>query len=189
MINVEQIKIDLTLPTDEVSVVAMQPYLELQQDEPFKLRKNLVPDQLNAVRKTLALAQNSFNNRSAYFTIFPEYSIPGLQGIEIIDQEISSANWSNGSVILAGVHGLTKNEFKVICEKFDVTISNENNPKKVPDERWINSCFMWVKENNGTVKRFIQLKIRPAWLESKVPCNELYNGSTIYVFNCNYSNN
>ena len=114
MVNVEQITIDLTLPTDEVSVVAMQPYLELQLDEPFKLRENLVEDQLSAIRKTLALAQNSFNDRSAHFTIFPEYSILGLQGIEIINQEISSTNWSNGSVILAGTHGLTKDEFQEI---------------------------------------------------------------------------
>jgi len=189
MVNVEQITIDLTLPTNEVSVVAMQPYLELQPDEPFKLRENLVDDQLNAVRKTLALAQNSFNDRSAHFTIFPEYSVPGLEGIEIIDQEISSANWSNGSVILAGIHGLTKTEFHEICGRLNATLSNENNPIIVPDEKWINSCFMWVKENNGVVRRFIQLKIRPSWPESTVSCNDMFCGSTIYVFNCRFSHN
>ncbi len=189
MINVEQITIDLTLPTDEVSVVAMQPYLELQLDEPFKLRENLVEDQLSAIRKTLALAQNSFNDRSAHFTIFPEYSILGLQGIEIINQEISSTNWSNGSVILAGTHGLTKDEFQEICERFEVNVSDENNPENVTDERWVNCCFILVKENNGEIKRWAQLKIRPAWAESRAPCNDLCSGSTIYVFNCNYSNN
>lgn len=188
MINVEPIPIVLTLPIDEVSVVAMQPYLDLQTDEPFKIRKNLINDQLNAIRKTLALAQNSFNNRSAHFTIFPEYSVPGLEGLEIIDRVISSANWSNGSVILAGTHGLTKDEFQEICERFHVTISNENNPSKIPDEKWINSCFMWIKENNGKVKRFIQLKIRPAGPEKNVTCNDMFRGSSIYVFNCNYIN-
>lgn len=162
MVNVEQITIYLTLPTDEISIVAMQPYLELQPDEPFKLRENFVDDQLNGIRNTLALAQNSFNDRTAHFTIFPEYSIPGLQGIEIINQEISSANWDNGSVILAGIHDLTKEEYQEIRERFDVNVTDENNPETVPDDKWVNTCFMWVKEDDGAVSRFMQLKIRPA---------------------------
>lgn len=189
MVNVEQITIDLTLPTDEVSVVAMQPYLELQPDEPFKLRENLVDDQLSAIRNTLALAQNSLAGRSVHFTIFPEYSVPGLEGLEIIDQNISSENWSNGSVILAGVHGLTKDEYNQICKKFNVTVSDENKPENIPKERWINCCFIWIKQDDGKIKRWVQLKIRPAWPENNVTCNDMFCGSTIYVFKHVYSNN
>jgi hypothetical protein len=194
MVNVEQITIDLTLPPDAVSVVAMQPYLELQPDEPFKLRQNLINDQLDALCKTLDLAKVSYNDRSAHFTIFPEYSIPGIQGIELIENEITSEDWTNGSVILAGIHGLTKQEFLVIFDRFSVNVTNENHPRIVPYDRWVNTCFgwvntclMWIKEDNGEVRRFIQLKIRPAWQESNVSCNDIFCGSTIYVFNCRFS--
>jgi len=189
MVNVKQIPINLTLPMDEVSVVEMQPYLELQPDESFKIRENLIDDQLNAIQKTLALAQNSFNDRSAHFTIFPEYSVPGLKGLEIIDQKVSSENWSKGSVILAGVHGLTKDEYGQICETFKVTVSDENKPENIPKERWINCCFIWIKQDNGEIKKWLQLKIRPSWPENNVPCNDMFCGSTIYVFKYIYSNN
>ncbi len=188
MLNVEQITIDLTLPTDEISIVAMQPFLDLQPVEPFKIRENHIPNQLVNIRNTLVLAKNTETNRSAHFTIFPEYSIPGIQGIELIDNEISSVEWSNSSVIVSGIHGLNKDEFQDVCSRYEVEISSENNPLNIPQDKWINCCFIWIKENNGNVRRFIQLKIRPSWPENNVTCNDMFCGSSIYVFKHVYSN-
>jgi len=189
MVEVEQINIDILMPQGEVSFVAMQPFIRLhsETEEPFRWSEEAAEDQLVAIRRTLDLSQNGFDGSSANFTLFPEYSIPGIPGAKIINDRVAEESWPNSSVIIAGIHGLTKQEYMTLCSDIGAIVSNANNPNSVPINKWVNCCLTWVKDRNGVVKKWVQPKIKPAWPERNVTCYDMFCGSTIYVFNCNYT--
>ncbi len=188
MVDVEQINIDVSVPSDEVRVVAMQPFVELQTTiEPFQWQDQAVNAQLDAIRRTLDLAQNDSGGGPAHFTLFPEYTIPGREGAAVIDARVNSNEWCNESVIIAGVHGLTKAEYRQLCEQLTVTVADADAPDSVPDGEWVNCCLIWVKDQSGVIRRWVQPKIRPAWPERNVGCTDMFYGNTVYVFECRYA--
>lgn len=187
MIDVEQIIIDISMPSDEVRVVAMQSFVQLRTVEPFQWQEDMVIAQLDAIRRTLDLAQSDSGGGPAHFTLFPEYAIPGSAGAAIIDVRVNSENWPNESVIIAGIHGLTKAEYGQLCQQLAVTVAGTNTPDSVPNDQWVNCCLIWVKDKNGVIHRWAQPKIRPAWQEKNVTCNDMFCGTTVYVFECQYT--
>lgn len=122
MVEVEEVHIDVRMPSDQIRFVAMQPFAEVQAPAPFKWPVDKVEEQLDAIRRTLDIAREC----SASFTLFPEYSIPGVDGADIIDRAIESDGWPVCSVVIAGLHGLTKDEYTNLCRHFNVTVSPAN---------------------------------------------------------------
>lgn len=188
MIDVEQITINVHLPSDEVRIVAMQPFIKLQSMtvEPFRWSADSVELQQSAIHRTLDIAMHGFGDRSANFTLFPEYAIPGIDGATIIDERISQDQWANESIIIAGVHGLSKAEYKNLCDRLSAQVSQTNAPDSVPDDKWVNCCVTWVKDCDGVVQKWVQPKVRPAWPEMNVACSDMFCGSSMYVFECQY---
>lgn len=188
MIDVEQIMVDVRIPSDEVRIVAMQPFVRFHSktEEPFRWSDDSVDMQLAAIRRTLDIAQYGFAGRSANFTLFPEYAIPGAAGAVIIDERISADTWPNESIIIAGVHGIPKSEYRDLCNVLTAQVSQSNAPNLVPDGQWVNCCVIWVKDLNGTLQKWVQPKIRPAWQEMNVACSDMFCGSCVYVFQGQY---
>jgi len=188
--NIEQVAVNIHIPINEACIVAMQPFIRFQTpiQEPFRWSIDKVNDQLNAITRTLDLAQNGFGGRVANFTLFPEYSIPGLAGATIIDERISDEAWANESIIIAGIHGLDKVEYSALCQQLETTVSPANSPDSVRDDQWVNCCITWIKDQNGRVHKWVQPKIKPAWLEVSASCQDMFCGSTVYVFKARYSN-
>ncbi len=188
MIDVEQIKVNVRMPSDAVRIVAMQPFVQFQSrtEEPFRWSDDAVDVQLAAIRRTLDIAQDGFSGRAANFTLFPEYAIPGIDGVTIIDERITANTWPNESIIIAGVHGLSKPDYKNLCDMLTAQVSQSNAPDSVPDDQWVNCCVIWIKDFDGTIQKWVQPKVRPAWPEMNVTCNDMFCGSCIYVFACQY---
>ena len=188
MIDVEQITVNVRMPSDEVRIVAMQPFVQFhsETEEPFRWSDDAVDVQLAAIRRTLDIAQDVFAGRAANFTLFPEYAIPGTAGATVIDERISSATWPNGSIIIAGVHGIPKHEYKDLCEMLTAQVNQSNAPDSVPDDQWVNCCVIWVKDLDGVLQKWVQPKVRPAWAEMNVVCRDMFCGSNVYVFECKY---
>ena len=189
MIQVEQIKIDLTVPSDEVRMVGLQPYIQLSDTEPFQWPEEEATVQLDSIKRTLDLAQEQSGGGPAHFTVFPEYSIPGNAGATIIDERVRSDDWHSQSIVIAGLHGLTKAEYRELCESLDANVANENAADAVPDGQWVNCCVIWVKDQDGTVQRWVQPKIRPAWPERNVAFADMFLGTTVYVFEIGFAPN
>jgi hypothetical protein len=189
VITVEQIVLNVDMPTDKVHIVTMQPFIRFhsESDEPFHWSDDAVGDQLEAIGRTLDIAQEGLEGKITNFTLFPEYAIPGIAGITLIDERISAVEWPNGSIIIAGIHGVCKTEYIEICE--NAQVSNSNAPDSVPNDQWVNCCVIWVKNLTGELQKYIQPKIRPAWSEMNVTCNDMFCGSAIYVFECQYERN
>src|SRR4051812_22442133 len=85
---VEQ-QIDVTLPSNAVRMLIAQPFLEFQPpvQEPFALTPACVQRLQDAIDHT-------FVKVAAYhprFVLFPEFSVPGLAGVQRIRQHLASS--------------------------------------------------------------------------------------------------
>ena len=156
MVGVEVISVDLRMPSDHVCVVAMQPFIQLHSlnEEPFRWSDDATGQQLEAIRRTLACARVGLEGRPASFTLFPEYSVPGIAGATGIDEAVTSGAWPNNSVVIAGVHGITKSEYGDLCDALAVRVSPSCEPDAIPDDQWVNSCLTWIADREGTVYVF-----------------------------------
>jgi len=188
VIDVERIIVNVGMPSDEVRIVAMQPFIRFHSppEEPFQWANDAVEMQLAAIHRTLNIARDGFGGRFANFTLFPEYAIPGIAGVAAINDRISANDWSNESIIIAGVHGIHKAEYRYLCDVLSAHVSQANAPDSVPDDKWVNCCVIWVKDREGAIRIFVQPKVRPAWQEMNVSCKDMFCGSHVYVFECQY---
>jgi len=188
VIDVEQITVNVRMPSDEVRIVAMQPFIKLHSptEEPFRWSDDALVAQLAAIHRTLDIARSGFGGRSANFTLFPEYAIPGVAGAAVINDRISVNEWPNESIIIAGVHGIPKNEYRDLCDVLTAHVSQSNSPNSVPDNHWVNCCVIWVKDREGVVRKWVQPKVHRAWPEMNVTSNDMFCGSNVYVFECQY---
>jgi len=187
MIEVLEVPLEILIPQDSVRLVAMQPFIQLDASrEPFQWLDSAKENQVQAIFKTLDVASDQSLGQPAKFTIFPEYSIPGEEVVHAIDERLSSVDWPNDTIIIAGLHGLSKNEYTSLCQNLTVNLADSNSPDSVNENSWVNCCIVWVKNRNGSMDRWIQPKIRPAWPEMSVRHRDMFCGSAIYVFNCKY---
>lgn len=82
MVQIKEVQLNITLPDDAVGVVVMQPFVELGVEEPFRWRNDKKTKQIERIIRTLEIAKQADHGcEKTYFTIFPEYSIPGLEGL------------------------------------------------------------------------------------------------------------
>ena len=105
----------VSFPADPVGMVVAQPYVPddgLTGAEPFKFTNAAAAQQLPVVQRTLTLSRERHHGLAkTHFTVFPEYSIPGLAGVQHIDVALNSADWPTGSVVLGGCDALTRAEY------------------------------------------------------------------------------
>jgi len=188
VIDVEPITVSVRMPSDEVRIVSMQPFIRFHSttQEPFRWSTDAVDVQLAAIHRTLNIARGGFNGQVANFTLFPEYAIPGTAGAAVINSIISAEEWPNESIIIAGIHGIRKPEYRELCHMLSARVSQSNAPDSVPNDKWVNCSVIWIKDRNGVVEKWVQPKVRPAWLEMTLTCNDMFCGSTVYVFECKY---
>ena len=187
MVQVIAVDLDaygVVFPRDGVGMVAGQPFLELEPVEPFTCSPGSKDVQLANIRRTLEVALlNSHGAQKTHFTLFPECSIPGPDGIAVIDDALAEPRWPVGTVVMGGVDGLTKAQFTGLAESGSTHFDSDNNSlDRIQAHEWINCSVTWVKAQDGTVRRWLQPKINPAWVEINVPHQALFRGNSVYVF-------
>jgi len=189
MVVVNEVPLEVTLPDDEIKLVMMQPYVKLDtQSEPFVWVDADKEEQINRIRRTLNIAKQSVNGQGAQFTLFPEYSIPGLPGIKLIDDFVNEASWQLNSIVIAGVDGLSQAEYRQLCEMENTYVDRENGPDKVKETQWVNCVITWVKQSDETVARWVQPKITPSWAEEAITANDMFPGKSTNIFACKFEN-
>ncbi len=188
-INIETVGIDLDIPRDGLGMVAMQPFFPFAGLEPPCWQGDKKNLQLERIKHVLNVAcQNSHGCPETTFTVFPENSIPGLDGVNIIQATIESESWPENSVVIGGIDGLSKDDYIAICEHQNTNVAPQNGSGNIAESQWINSCITWVKDRNGNVTRWIQLKISKSWDEARGQHTDMYEGRSVYLFNAKFGN-
>ena len=183
MVKVEEVQLDTTLLDDGIGMVIMQPFVELCDHEPYHWDNDKKSEQIKRINRTLEIAKRADHGcEKTHFTIFPEYSIPGLEGVNKIQETLNTNSWKSGTIIIGGVDGLTKSEYSTFCSDNDTQVHQENKPERVRDDQWVNCCIIWVKQPDGSLKRWIQPKLVPAAQEELCPAHHMFEGRAVYVF-------
>jgi hypothetical protein len=115
-------------------MIFLQPFIQFQTPlgEPFKWNPLAVPNQIETIRQTLEIAKGATPTDKATFTIFPEYSVPGIEGYQIIDAIVNSAQWPAETIVCAGIDGLSYDDFRLLCNS-GIEVHHDNAPGQKDD--------------------------------------------------------
>lgn len=187
--TVEFEDLDIRIPANGYGLLLAQPHVELSANEPFRWEGARRQVQLEAVSRVLALAtQPPLAVGPIHFTVFPEFSIPGLDGIARIEEAMAAGRWSTGTVVIAGIDGLTKAEYEQLCNAPMTRVATANAPANIAANQWVNCCVVFVKAGDGQVSRWIQPKLAPAELEWRTSYSKMFPGQVVHVFRAEYDN-
>lgn len=190
MLNIIEQDIDLVLPSSHVRMVLMQPFVHFERPytEPYKWRDAKKAGQLQAIQRTLQIANPADDRSHSHFTIFPEYAIPGVDGVRTIDEAIQSREWPIDTVIIGGVDGLSQNEYSELCRMDDTEFDQCNAPQNIGNTEWVNSVITWTKDNQGNLRKWVQPKLEPSEIERNTPCQNMFHGRSVYIFKIKFDN-
>lgn len=186
---IEEIDLNITIPETGLCMAYMQPFVELTGTEPYKWQQTKKNQQLDRISRFMNITKQYDGNGKTHFTVLPEYSIPGLEGIERINQILTDASWSSETVVIGGVDGLSKDEYATLCNDGISSVYADNSPDRIPNGKWINCCITWVKDGTGGLKRWIQPKLSPSWTERNITHSEMFCGRSVYLFTIKFTNN
>jgi hypothetical protein len=173
----------ISLASDRLGVVVGQLCVNVTAHEPYRCKPELVGGQLEAIAATLAVSRACQHGvAKTHFTLFPEYGLPGIAGVDLIDGALLEDAWPTGSIVIAGVHGLAKAEFAELAGRPATHLCAENAVEKIKDGEWVNCSITWVKHPPGVVERWIQPKLSPAWPEANFDDAAMYRGKSVWVF-------
>lgn len=184
VLEVDLGQLGVQLPLHGVGMVVAQPYVEFSAHEPFTWLPAERARALECVDATLAVARSKAHRADkTHFTIFPELSIPGAEGVARIRAAMQQDDWPVGTIVIGGVEGLTRKQYAELLAQPNTNHDAEvNGPESVPEGQWVNSSMTWVKAEDGQVHCWVQPKLVPAWVELNRNYEAMYRGRSIYVF-------
>lgn len=192
---VEAVEVDLgelgvRLPRGEVAMVVAQPHVVFVPQEPFTWAPAERKRALECIDDTLAVSRSCPHGADkTHFTVFPECTLPGLEGVDRITAAMQAADWPSETVVIGGVDGLTKDQFTQLVQRPNTTHDTAGNRlDRVQADQWVNCVVTWVKLPTGDVFSWVQPKLSPAWVELNVEYMSMYRGRSIYVFKGTHSN-
>jgi hypothetical protein len=188
MIKINEIKLNVTVPETGLCISQMHPFVKLVSSEPYKWQQDKKNKQLDRITRFMNIAKQFDGNGKSHFTLLPEYSIPGIDGINRVNRFLLDYSWPSETIVMGGVDGLSKNEYAILCNNAISCVSPDNASDQIADEKWVNCCITWVKESNGNLKRYIQPKISPSWPERNVNYREMFCGRSVNLFTIKFSN-
>ena len=174
-------------PADRVRMVIAQPYLPksaFTRKEPYSLTEEARARQLEVLGRTMDIASASADAGGvAQFTIVPEYCIPGLGGVDFVEERLRAGTWANGTVLIGGLDGVSKAEYSQLLGSEHTRHDEElNGLARVADDQWLNCAITWVKSGDGKVVRWVQPKLWPAWPEASSEEQRMFKGGSVYLF-------
>ena len=190
MVHVDLVNLSergIRFPHERVGMVVAQPYLPCDSftgEEPYQFLPEAKQRQLEILGEILAVACCCHHGVSkTHFTIIPEYGIPGLDGVGVLEDGLRSKDWPAGSVLVGGTDGLTRGQYAELLQGDKTHVDADHNGlDRVGVDEWVNCEITWVKSTNGTLERWIQPKLHPAWEEQNSLHQRMFKGRSIYMF-------
>lgn len=183
-IIVDETTIDLTFPTVSTSMLIVQPFLEFPApvQEPFKLIATCASRMLSGIDNVFALSRSAKPN----VILFPEFSLPGVQAVEQVYRHLQTS--LHPSVVIGGVHGLTRSEYESLCSLSNMNVDRCHHPSELTTTDWVNTSITFIRDDAGRLSMWLQPKISPSWPESNTPHQTMFRGSVIRVFVAKFAN-
>ena len=178
---VDLFELGVRLPKEHVRMVVAQPYLAdgvLTHQEPYRVTDEAKERLSERLNRTIDVA----GQERAHFTVIPEYSVPGLDGITAIEGRVASDAWPAGRILIAGIDGLDKDEYASVVENCDTYVDDVNGKDCVEQDEWVNCCITWVKSTDGKLFRWVQPKQWPAWPEQITRHQRMFRGKSMFLF-------
>jgi hypothetical protein len=171
-------------------MVIAQPHVVFVPQEPFTWAPAEQQRALEGIDETLAVSRSCAHGADkTHFTVFPECTLPGLDGVDRITAAMQAAEWPTETFVIGGVDGLTKDQFVELVQKPNTTYDSVGNClDRVLAHQWVNCVVTWAKLPTGEVRSWVQPKLSPAWVELDVNYMSMYRGRSIYVFKGIHSN-
>ncbi len=193
MVHIETVDLSsrgVTLTSERVGMVIAQPYLSLTDAEPYRCTPEVKPRQMQMLTDTLSVALAVRHGApKTHLTVFPEYSIPGLDGIALLETAIRADEWPAGTIVIGGTDALSKPDLVRLAGEPGTHIDTiHNGSDRIAHDEWINCAITWVKADDGTVERWLQPKLFPAWLEQDVAYQGMFRGNSVFTFNGPFDN-
>lgn len=189
VIEIDIGQLGVRFPRGEVGVVIAQPYVDFARLEPFPLLPRLRNAALSGIDATLAVAlECAHGAEKTHFTIFPECTLPGLDGFDRIAAVMADKSWPTGTVVIGGLEGLTREQFSELVQRPGTTYDDVGSSlERIRADQWVNCCATWAKLGSGEVQCWIQTKIEPAGVELQVDHESMFKGQSIYLFKGTYA--
>ena len=103
---------------------------------------------------------------------------------------LEAVDWPTGTFVIGGTDALSKAEFETLAGMPRTHINTDHNPlPRIADDEWVNCGITWAKAADGTVERWLQPKLFPAWLEQNVPYQGMFRGDSVFTFKGAFENN
>ena len=171
-------------------MVVAQPHVVFVLQEPFTWAPAERKRALDCIDETMVVSLSCAHGADkTHFTVFPECTLPGLDGVDRVTATMEAADWPTETVVIGGVDGLTKEQFAELIQKPNTTFdAGGNRLDPVQVHQWVNCVVTWAKLPTGEVRSWVQAKLVPAWIELDVQCMSMYQGRSIYVFKGIHSN-
>jgi hypothetical protein len=179
--------IDVTLSANNVKMFMVQPYLEFENplQEPFPLTPACTQKLLDSVDHVFEM----YVTFRPQIILIPEFTLPGVDGVERIINHLSTDTVDSPTIVVAGVSGLSKDEYSRLCALTLVSSSDAvNAPNRVADTQWVNASVTFIKSNAGTLSLWIQAKIVPSWPEDNARYQSMFRGRVVRVFRAAFDN-
>lgn len=184
VVEVDLGQLGVRLPRHGVGMVVAQPYVNFTSHEPFIWEPAHRVRALSCIDATLEVARTRPHRADkTHFTVFPELTVPGIEGVTRITTAIQQPDWSTETVVIGGVEGLTRDQYAELTRLPNTHHDGEvNAPDSVPVGQWVNCCVTWVKLPDSSVHLWVQPKLSPAWVELDLNYQSMYRGRSIFVF-------
>lgn len=190
VVEVDFEALGVRLPRGEVAMVVAQPHVVFVHQEPFTWAAAERQRALECIDDTLAVSRSCPHGADrTHFTVFPECTLPGLEGVDRITAAMQAPDWPTETIIIGGVDGLTKAQFTELVQRPNTTYDAVGNRlDRIQAHQWVNCVVTWAKLPTGDVCSWVQPKLSPAWVELNVEYMSMYRGRSIYVFKGIHSN-
>ena len=180
----------IVLPSDRVGMCSRSLSCRLRRPSRTNARHILKCGRCKLITDTLRIAREAHHGVSkTHFTVFPEYSVPGRDGVALVQASLEAADWPSGTVVIGGTDGLSKADFSILAGEPRTYFDTTNNAlARMGATEWVNCGITWVKAANGTVERWLQPKLSPAWPELNIKYDEMFRGNSLFAFNGPFDN-
>lgn len=184
VLEVDLGQLGVRLPRGGVGMVIAQPHIEFTKKEPITCVPENKQQTLEGISATLDVARGRHHRGDkTHFTVFPECSLPGLEGVARVTEAMSQDDWPTDTVVIGGVDGLTPTTYRELLNGPNTHYDEDGSaPARVRPEQWVNCSITWVKLPSREVHLWVQPKLTPAWVELKREHQSMYKGQSVFVF-------